>query len=141
MPSVPSVAWNAATPVITVRAGVYEIMQLSDGIKALISPDTDLLAVRRQAFKEGMRSLRLSGAQKVAAGLTTIEEVLRVDTPERAELSTAVLIRHRYTPAMQLHRSTHQQGIVMQIGSVLLLFVGLVVAILFMGFQGRASGL
>jgi general secretion pathway protein E len=63
------------------RAGVYEIMQLSDGIKALISPDTDLLAVRRQAFKEGMRSLRLSGAQKVAAGLTTIEEVLRV-TPQ-----------------------------------------------------------
>jgi general secretion pathway protein E len=40
-----------------------------------------LLAVRRQAFKEGMRSLRLSGAQKVAAGLTTIEEVLRV-TPQ-----------------------------------------------------------
>ncbi|HJR32658.1 MAG TPA: GspE/PulE family protein, partial [Pseudomonas sp.] len=63
------------------RAGVYEIMQLTDGIKALINPDTDLLAVRRQAFKEGMRSLRLSGAQKVAAGLTTIEEVLRV-TPQ-----------------------------------------------------------
>jgi general secretion pathway protein E len=63
------------------RAGVYEIMQLSDGLKALINPDTDLLAVRRQAFKEGMRSLRLSGAQKVAAGLTTIEEVLRV-TPQ-----------------------------------------------------------
>ena len=63
------------------RAGVYEIMQLTDGVKALISPDTDLLAVRRQAFKEGMRSLRLSGAQKVAAGLTTIEEVLRV-TPQ-----------------------------------------------------------
>lgn len=63
------------------RAGVYEIMQLNDGIKALISADTDLTALRRQAFKEGMRSLRLSGAQKVAAGLTTIEEVLRV-TPQ-----------------------------------------------------------
>ena len=63
------------------RAGVYEIMQLTDGIKTLINPDTDLLAVRRQAFKEGMRSLRLSGAQKVAAGLTTVEEVLRV-TPQ-----------------------------------------------------------
>ncbi|WP_079203665.1 GspE/PulE family protein [Pseudomonas sp. CC6-YY-74] len=63
------------------RAGVYEIMQLNDGIKALISADTDLTALRRQAFKEGMRSLRLSGAQKIAAGLTTIEEVLRV-TPQ-----------------------------------------------------------
>jgi general secretion pathway protein E len=63
------------------RAGVYEIMQLSDSLKPYISADTDLLSLRRQAFKEGMRSLRLSGAQKVAAGLTTIEEVLRV-TPQ-----------------------------------------------------------
>ncbi|UVJ44240.1 ATPase, T2SS/T4P/T4SS family [Pseudomonas sp. LS1212] len=60
------------------RAGVYEILQLSDSLKALINADTDLLALKRQALKEGMRSLRLSGAQKVAAGLTTIEEVLRV---------------------------------------------------------------
>ncbi|MEX5694962.1 hypothetical protein ABFV48_26500, partial [Pseudomonas syringae] len=50
-------------------------------VKALINPDTDLMAERRQAFKEGMRSMRLSGAQNVAAGLTTIEEVLRV-TPQ-----------------------------------------------------------
>jgi general secretion pathway protein E len=63
------------------RAGVYEIMQLNDAIKPLINADTDLLALRRAAFKDGMRSLRLSGAQKVAAGLTTIEEVLRV-TPQ-----------------------------------------------------------
>ena len=63
------------------RAGVYEIMQLNDGIKPLITAETDLITLRRQAFKEGMRSLRLSGAQKVAAGLTTIEEVLRV-TPQ-----------------------------------------------------------
>ncbi|SQG00897.1 type II secretion system protein E [Paucimonas lemoignei] len=63
------------------RAGVYEIMLMSDGVRALISADMDLTAMRRQAFKEGMRSLRLSGAQKVAAGLTTLEEVLRV-TPQ-----------------------------------------------------------
>ena len=63
------------------RAGVYEIMLMSDGVRALISADLDLTAMRRQAFKEGMRSLRLSGAQKVSAGLTTLEEVLRV-TPQ-----------------------------------------------------------
>lgn len=63
------------------RAGVYEIMLMSDGVQGLISADLDLSAMRRQAFKEGMRSLRLSGAQKVAAGLTTLEEVLRV-TPQ-----------------------------------------------------------
>ncbi|RHW22163.1 GspE/PulE family protein [Pseudomonas jilinensis] len=60
------------------RAGVYELMPLSDGLRALIQTDTDLSALRRQSYKEGMHSLRLSGAQKVAAGLTTIEEVLRV---------------------------------------------------------------
>ena len=63
------------------RAGVYEIMLLNDAIRPLITADTDIVALRRQAFKDGMRSLRLSGAQKIAAGLTTMEEVLRV-TPQ-----------------------------------------------------------
>ena len=63
------------------RAGAYEIMLLNDAIKPLITADTDIVALRRQAFKDGMRSLRLSGAQKIAAGLTTMEEVLRV-TPQ-----------------------------------------------------------
>ena len=68
------------------RAGVYEIMLINDAMKPLITADTDLIALRRHAFKEGMRSLRLSGAQKVAAGLTTIEEVLRV-TPQSEQKS------------------------------------------------------
>ena len=63
------------------RAGVYEIMLLNDAIKPLINADTDLVALRRAAFKDGMRSLRLSGAQKIASGVTTLEEVLRV-TPQ-----------------------------------------------------------
>ena len=63
------------------RAGVYEIMLLNDAIKPLITADTDLIVLRRQAFKDGMHSLRLSGAQKIAAGQTTLEEVLRV-TPQ-----------------------------------------------------------
>ncbi len=60
------------------RAGVYEIMVLSDSLKACIQADTDLGALKRQAWVEGMRSLRLSGAQKLAKGQTTLEEVLRV---------------------------------------------------------------
>ncbi|MEH3021371.1 MAG: GspE/PulE family protein [Pseudomonas oryzihabitans] len=63
------------------RAGVYEILTLSDSLREQVTADTDITALRRQAFKEGMRSLRLSGAQKIAAGLTTVEEVLRV-TPQ-----------------------------------------------------------
>jgi len=63
------------------RAGVYEILTLSDSLRELVTAGTDITALRRQAFKEGMRSLRLSGAQKIAAGFTTVEEVLRV-TPQ-----------------------------------------------------------
>ena len=60
------------------RAGLYEILMMSDGIKALITDSPDLVLLSRQCIKEGMYSLRLSGAQKVASGLTTIEEVMRV---------------------------------------------------------------
>lgn len=60
------------------RAGLYEVMPLSDKLKTLISSQCDLTQLRQQAIKEGMQTLRISGAQKVASGLTTIEEVLRV---------------------------------------------------------------
>ncbi len=60
------------------RVGIYELLPLTDKVQALIRDDTDMNAVRKQGFKEGMRTLRLSGAQKVGAGLTTIAEVLRV---------------------------------------------------------------
>ncbi|MER0836457.1 GspE/PulE family protein [Pseudomonas aeruginosa] len=63
------------------RAGVYEIMLLGDNVKNLITAETDIVSLRRASFKEGMRSLRLSGAQKIASGQTTLEEVLRV-TPQ-----------------------------------------------------------
>ena len=60
------------------RAGVYEIMPLSETLKAHINDQTQIMDVRKLAIKEGMQSLRLSGAHKIAAGQTTIEEVLRV---------------------------------------------------------------
>ncbi|MBY6034918.1 GspE/PulE family protein [Marinobacter daepoensis] len=63
------------------RAGVYEIMTLSDKLTCQITDRCELESLRLDAYKEGMKSLRLSGAQKVAAGLTTVEEILRV-TPE-----------------------------------------------------------
>jgi general secretion pathway protein E len=63
------------------RAGVYELLPLSSYLHQLIHEQSDSSALRKQAIKEGMHSLRLSGAQKVAQGLTTIDEVLRV-TPE-----------------------------------------------------------
>ena len=60
------------------RMGIYEILPMSAKVQPLIRAETDLDAIRKAAFEEGMRTLRLSGAQKVGAGLTTVAEVLRV---------------------------------------------------------------
>jgi general secretion pathway protein E len=59
------------------RAGLYELLMMSDAVRAHVHPVLDVAALRRQAVKEGMRPLRLAGAMKVAEGLTTIDEVLR----------------------------------------------------------------
>lgn len=63
------------------RQGIYEIMQMSEAVQHTIHDDCDLNAVRQQAMRDGMRTLRLSGAQKVAVGLTTVEEIMRVAPP------------------------------------------------------------
>ena len=65
------------------RVGIYETLVHSPGIKQLIAEGADLGRVREQAMKEGMKPLRISGAMKVAAGLTTIDEVLKVAPPVR----------------------------------------------------------
>ncbi|TQV77642.1 type II/IV secretion system protein [Exilibacterium tricleocarpae] len=63
------------------RQGIYEILPLSDTVKELVTDSCDIGTLRKQAMREGMRTLRLSGAQKVAGGGTTIEEVMRVAPP------------------------------------------------------------
>jgi general secretion pathway protein E len=65
------------------RVGIYEVMVFSQEIKNLLTGQADAAKLREQAFKEGMRPLRISGAMKVGAGLTTIEEVLKVAPPVR----------------------------------------------------------
>ncbi|MGH8283760.1 MAG: GspE/PulE family protein [Gammaproteobacteria bacterium] len=60
------------------RIGLYEMLSFSPAIKKLITPDFDMGALRQEAIRSGMKPLRLRGAQKVAEGVTTIEEVLRV---------------------------------------------------------------
>ncbi len=63
------------------RQGIYEIMPYTEALQGCAEAAADLPKLRRQAYKDGMRSLRLSGAQKVASGITSIVEVLRV-SPE-----------------------------------------------------------
>jgi hypothetical protein len=60
------------------RVGIYELLPMSDAVKALVKSDSDIQGIRQQGMRDGMRTLRLSGAQKVGAGITTIAEVLRV---------------------------------------------------------------
>jgi general secretion pathway protein E len=60
------------------RTGLYEMLPMSTGLKRLITRDADLGKIKEQAFKEGMKPLRISGAEKVLAGVTTVEEVLKV---------------------------------------------------------------
>src|SRR5436853_550185 len=67
----------------TGRVGIYETLLFTGPIKALVNDKADLSALREQAFKEGMKPLRISGAMKVGAGVTTIEEVLKVAPPVR----------------------------------------------------------
>ena len=66
------------------REGIYEVLPFTESLFRFADDKADLPGLRRQAYKEGMLSLRLSGAQKVASGLTTINEVLRV-TPDMQE--------------------------------------------------------
>ena len=60
------------------RVGLYEMLELTSDFKKLVQPDADLEELRAQAKKDGLQTLRISGAKKVADGLTTLEEVLRV---------------------------------------------------------------
>jgi general secretion pathway protein E len=60
------------------RVGIYEFMPLSLDMKQMISANAPLSDLRFQAKKEGVEPLRIAGARKVVAGITTLEEVLRV---------------------------------------------------------------
>jgi len=63
------------------RVGLYELLPLSSRLRGLIRADMDLAGFNRAARAEGVRTLRRAGLEKVAAGLTTIEEVLSVLPP------------------------------------------------------------
>ena len=63
------------------RVGVYEIMSVSEDLACGIHTDMPIEPWRAQAWKKGLEPLRLAGAKRVAAGLTTLEEVGRVTPP------------------------------------------------------------
>ncbi|MCF6266582.1 MAG: type II secretion system ATPase GspE [Desulfuromusa sp.] len=64
------------------RTGVYELLEVTDPIRHLVTSNADAATIRQQALKMGMRSLRQAGLVKVLAGQTTVEEILRVTQEE-----------------------------------------------------------
>ena len=63
------------------RSGVYEIMTMDAAMQSAIASDPDLTTLRQLAARAGMQPLRHAAAEKVAAGLTTLDEVLAL-TPD-----------------------------------------------------------
>ncbi|HEY4093220.1 MAG TPA: GspE/PulE family protein [Luteibacter sp.] len=63
------------------RTGVYEMMPLSPRLRAQITAQLDLARFNEMALREGMKPLRISAAAQVAAGLTTVREVMNVLPP------------------------------------------------------------
>jgi len=60
------------------RKGIFEVLPVTDGIRELVMARADASRIKKQALAEGMHTLRQDGVRKVLAGLTTMEEVLRV---------------------------------------------------------------
>ena len=67
------------------RIGIYEALQVDEKIRKLINTSTELAKYYGAAEKQGMRNLRISGAQKIAEGLTTMEEIYSVIPPQKKE--------------------------------------------------------
>ena len=63
------------------RSGIYEMLTITPKLRKLITPNADLSQLKLLAYQEGMQPLMLNGAEKVAAGITTIEELLKVAPP------------------------------------------------------------
>jgi type IV pilus assembly protein PilB len=59
------------------RVGLYEVMEISEGIRDLIMVGATAVEIKRKALEEGMLTLRMSGLEKIKSGVTTVEEVLR----------------------------------------------------------------
>jgi len=60
------------------RTGIFEILPIDNAIRDLIDRSEDFLKIKEMAVKRGMRTLRQSALRKLAEGVTSFEEVVRV---------------------------------------------------------------
>jgi general secretion pathway protein E len=88
-----SEGWQLPKPTVTYRAvgcpecrqtgfrgrtGLYELLSVSQPFTKLIRKETEIHTLKQQSMADGMKPLRVAGALKVAEGVTTVEEVLKV---------------------------------------------------------------
>ena len=60
------------------RIGVYEIMEVTPQLKHIISKGGEVEAIKAQALKDGMHTLRMSATELVLDGTTSVQEMMRV---------------------------------------------------------------
>ena len=65
------------------RVGLYEVMPLWDDVKELVLSRASSLDIKKEAIRQGMKTLRMAGVEKINEGMTTIEEVLRTTMDDR----------------------------------------------------------
>ena len=64
------------------RIGIFELMQIDDEIRGLLTQNVDAKTIKATAMRQGMGTLRADGARKVLAGTTSVAEVIRATEEE-----------------------------------------------------------
>ena len=64
------------------RVGIFELMQIDDEIRGLLTQNVDAKTIKATAMRKGMGTLRADGARKVLAGITSVAEVIRATEEE-----------------------------------------------------------
>ncbi|HEX4459930.1 MAG TPA: type IV-A pilus assembly ATPase PilB [Polyangia bacterium] len=64
------------------RIALYEVMPFTEPLKELVLQGASTTEVKAEAIRGGMKSLRMSGIEKLTQGITTVEEVLRVSVAD-----------------------------------------------------------
>ncbi len=67
------------------RTGIFEILQVTDEIRPLVIAHASASEIKAQSLEHGMKTLREDGWDKVLAGVTTIDEILRVTEEDELE--------------------------------------------------------
>ncbi len=72
------------------RIGIFEVLFMSDEIRSMALKQASTTEIRRLAVQMGMKGLREDGWRKVAAGQTTVDEVIRLTQEDEFDFGEAV---------------------------------------------------